>query len=87
MAGGAKLCSLDTRRSFPEVLLSLEIEYTQGVLTPLCPIAFACVAITAERESGKWRIKPLDKHMADAQQDSSSDVKSLLGTSFTIILD
>ena len=42
----------------------------------------ARAAALAERASGEWRIKPRDNYMADALQDSSSQVESILKAAF-----
>lgn len=39
-------------------------------------------AAMAERASGEWRIKPRDNYMADALQDSASQVQSILSAAF-----
>ena len=39
-------------------------------------------AAMAERAAGEWRIKPRDNYMADALQDSASQVQSILSTAF-----
>lgn len=39
-------------------------------------------AALAERASGEWRIKPRDNYMADALQDSASQVQSILSAAF-----
>jgi hypothetical protein len=39
-------------------------------------------AALAERAAGEWRIKPRDNYMADALQDSASQVQSILSTAF-----
>ncbi|MGE8398743.1 MAG: hypothetical protein ACN6NZ_02290, partial [Burkholderiales bacterium] len=44
--------------------------------------AGARAAALAERAAGEWRIKPRDNYMADALQDSSSDVKGILSAAF-----
>ncbi|MDS9878306.1 hypothetical protein RMI40_26060 [Pseudomonas protegens] len=44
--------------------------------------AGARAAAIAERAAGEWRIKPRDNYMADALQDSSSDVKGILSAAF-----
>ena len=46
----------------------------------------ARAAALAERASGEWRIKPRDNYMADALQDSSSQVQSLLKAAFAAAL-
>lgn len=43
-------------------------------------------AALAERASGEWRIKPRDNYMADALQDSDSQVKSILSAAFAAAL-
>ncbi len=40
----------------------------------------------AERAAGEWRIRPRDNYMADALQDSSSDVQSILSAAFAAAL-
>lgn len=44
--------------------------------------AGARAAAVAERAAGEWRIKPRDNYMADALQDSASQVQSILSTAF-----
>ncbi|VEF08411.1 Uncharacterised protein [Pseudomonas fluorescens] len=39
-------------------------------------------AALAERASGEWRINPRDNYMADALQDSASQVQSILSAAF-----
>lgn len=39
-------------------------------------------AAIAERAAGEWRIKPRDNYMADALQDSASQVQSILSAAF-----
>ncbi|CEL28703.1 hypothetical protein [Pseudomonas fluorescens] len=39
-------------------------------------------AALAERAAGEWRIKPRDNYMADALQDSASQVQSILSAAF-----
>ncbi|PTT31899.1 hypothetical protein [Pseudomonas sp. HMWF021] len=39
-------------------------------------------AALAERAAGEWRIKPRDNYMADALQDSASQVQSILSSAF-----
>lgn len=39
-------------------------------------------AALAERAAGEWRITPRDNYMADALQDSSSQVQSILSAAF-----
>lgn len=39
-------------------------------------------AAMAERAAGEWRIKPRDNYMADALQDSASQVQSILSAAF-----
>ncbi|WP_449102169.1 hypothetical protein [Pseudomonas extremaustralis] len=46
----------------------------------------ARAAALAERASGEWRIKPRDNYMADALQDSSSQVESILKAAFAAAL-
>jgi hypothetical protein len=43
-------------------------------------------AALAERASGEWRIKPRDNYMADALQDSASQVQSILSVAFAAAL-
>ena len=43
-------------------------------------------AALAERAAGEWRIKPRDNYMADALQDSSADVQSILSAAFAAAL-
>lgn len=43
-------------------------------------------AALAERASGEWRIKPRDNYMADALQDSASQVQSILSAAFAAAL-
>lgn len=43
-------------------------------------------AAMAERAAGEWRIKPRDNYMADALQDSASQVQSILSTAFASAL-
>lgn len=38
--------------------------------------------LIAERAAGEWRIKPRDNYMADALQDSASQVQSILSAAF-----
>lgn len=40
----------------------------------------------AERASGEWRIKPRDNYMADALQDSATQVQSILSAAFAAAL-
>lgn len=40
----------------------------------------------AERAAGEWRIKPRDNYMADALQDSASQVQSILSAAFAAAL-
>ena len=42
----------------------------------------ARAAALAERAAGEWRITPRDNYMADALQDSSSQVQSILSAAF-----
>ena len=44
-------------------------------------------AALAERAAGEWRIKPRDNYMADALQDSSSQVQSILSAAFAAALN
>ena len=46
----------------------------------------ARAAALAERASGEWRIKPRDNYMADALQDSASQVQSILSYAFSAAL-
>ena len=46
----------------------------------------ARAAALAERAAGEWRIKPRDNYMADALQDSSSQVQSILSAAFAAAL-
>jgi hypothetical protein len=46
----------------------------------------ARAAALAERAAGAWRIKPRDNYMADALQDSSSQVQSILSAAFAAAL-
>ncbi|MSU92931.1 MULTISPECIES: hypothetical protein [Pseudomonas] len=46
----------------------------------------ARAAALAERASGEWRIKPRDNYMADALQDSASQVQSILSSAFSAAL-
>lgn len=48
--------------------------------------AGARAAALAERASGEWRIKPRDNYMADALQDSASQVQSILSAAFAAAL-
>lgn len=43
-------------------------------------------AALAERASGEWRIKPRDNYMADALQDSATQVQSILSAAFAAAL-
>lgn len=43
-------------------------------------------AAVAERAAGEWRITPRDNYMADALQDSSSDIQSILSAAFAAAL-
>jgi hypothetical protein len=43
-------------------------------------------AALAERASGEWRIKPRDNYMADALQDSATQVQSILSAAFASAL-
>lgn len=49
--------------------------------------AGARARLVAERAAGEWRIKPRDNYMADALQDSSSQVQSILSAAFATALD
>lgn len=42
----------------------------------------ARAAALAERAAGEWRIKPRGNYMADALQDSSSQIQSILSAAF-----
>lgn len=46
----------------------------------------ARAAAMAERAAGQWRIAPRDNYMADALQDSSSQVQSILSAAFAAAL-
>lgn len=46
----------------------------------------ARAAALAERAAGEWRIKPRDNYMADALQDSASQVQSILSAAFAAAL-
>lgn len=46
----------------------------------------ARAAAIAARAAGEWRIKPRDNYMADALQDTSSDVQSILSAAFSAAL-
>lgn len=46
----------------------------------------ARAAALAERAAGEWRIRPRDNYMADALQDSSSQVQSILSAAFAAAL-
>ncbi|MGG7557779.1 hypothetical protein [Pseudomonas sp. ES3] len=48
--------------------------------------AGARARLVAERAAGEWRIKPRDNYMADALQDSSSQVQSILSAAFAAAL-
>jgi hypothetical protein len=48
--------------------------------------AGARARLVAERAAGEWRIKPRDNYMADALQDSSSQVESILKSAFAAAL-
>ncbi|KGU84831.1 hypothetical protein [Pseudomonas mediterranea] len=48
--------------------------------------AGARARLMAERAAGEWRIKPRDNYMADALQDSSSQVQSILSAAFAAAL-
>lgn len=43
-------------------------------------------AALAERAAGEWRIKPRDNYMADALQDSSTQVQEILSAAFAAAL-
>jgi hypothetical protein len=43
-------------------------------------------AALADRAAGEWRIKPRDNYMADALQDSSAQVQSILSAAFAAAL-
>lgn len=49
--------------------------------------AGARASALADRAAGEWRITPRDNYMADALQDSSSDVQSILAAAFAAALD
>jgi len=42
--------------------------------------------LMAERAAGEWRIQPRDNYMADALQDSASQVQSILSAAFAAAL-
>jgi hypothetical protein len=44
-------------------------------------------AALAIRAAGEWRIKPRDNYMADALQDSNSQVQAILAAAFAAALD
>jgi hypothetical protein len=46
----------------------------------------ARAAALAERAAGEWRIKPRDNYMADALQDSSTQVQEILSAAFAAAL-
>ncbi|WP_223554885.1 hypothetical protein [Pseudomonas sp. BF-R-01] len=48
--------------------------------------AGARARLVAERAAGEWRITPRDNYMADALQDSSSQVESILKAAFAAAL-
>jgi len=48
--------------------------------------AGARARLVAERAAGEWRIKPRDNYMADALQDSSAQVESILKSAFAAAL-
>jgi hypothetical protein len=48
--------------------------------------AGARARLVAERAAGEWRITPRDNYMADALQDSASQVQSILSTAFAAAL-
>lgn len=48
--------------------------------------AGARARLVAERAAGEWRITPRDNYMADALQDSSSQVQSILSAAFAAAL-
>jgi hypothetical protein len=48
--------------------------------------AGARARLVAERAAGEWRITPRDNYMADALQDSASQVHSILSTAFAAAL-
>jgi hypothetical protein len=48
--------------------------------------AGARASALAERAMGEWRIRPRDNYMADALQDSKSDVQSILSAAFAAAL-
>ncbi|WP_416739087.1 hypothetical protein ACM1ZW_19700 [Pseudomonas sp. NFX71] len=49
-------------------------------------VAGSRAAALAERASGEWRIKPRDNYMADALQDSATQVQSILSAAFAAAL-
>lgn len=48
--------------------------------------AGARARLIAKRAAGEWRIKPRDNYMADALQDSNSQVRSILSAAFAAAL-
>jgi len=48
--------------------------------------AGARAAALAARAAGEWRIKPRDNYMADALQDSKSEVQAILSAAFAAAL-
>lgn len=48
--------------------------------------AGARARLVAERAAGEWRIKPRDNYMADALQDSKTDVQAILSAAFAAAL-
>lgn len=48
--------------------------------------AGARAAAIAARAAGEWRIKPRDNYMADALQDSKSEVQAILSAAFAAAL-
>lgn len=48
--------------------------------------AGARARLVAERAAGEWRIKPRDNYMADALQDSKSEVQAILSAAFAAAL-
>jgi len=48
--------------------------------------AGARARLVAERAAGEWRIEPRDNYMADALQDSKTDVQAILSAAFAAAL-
>ncbi|MNR00161.1 hypothetical protein D3C85_1159240 [compost metagenome] len=48
--------------------------------------AGARARLVAERAAGEWRITPRDNYMADALQDSKTDVQAILSAAFAAAL-